>query len=566
MLMNKPLNTSYDSATLLALVPTLMADTHPDHVIPHLLQTLCQTFGWHCGEFWSLDSTTSTIHCTHRWCDRSLIDPDPLAHVPPSSIPCGTDAIGTLCETKTYVWLSDADTLRSHDSIPHHAAMQSGLLCPVLDNDSLMGILGFLSMVPRPYEEHVLQTIRQSSVYLAMFLCRQRALSVLTNHLSSATSETDRIHAQLLQARRIKDDFLAIISHELRTPIHTILGLSGALTDYAHGPLTDEQMRALVTIEQSSRHLLSHVNTMLDIVRIESGAMVPQHDVLPVELLCVSCLHAIRPYAESKQLSSSFTIDDPSTSVSADVRHLKQVLVSLLRNAVKFTPECHAIGLDVVTNPLESVITFTVWDEGIGIAADDQARLFQPFVQLDSSLSRHHEGVGLGLALVAGLISLHGGSLTLQSTPGVGSRFTVTLPTWPPFSPSSSISAPQPTYTCLLAASNQLAIDLMSHALAHLGAATIVCRHPDDILLAAIEHLPSHIFLDRQMMNLSTVLQSLRDHDRLQHLPRLVLATIALAHDRDACLADGATHYLAKPVGLHTLRQLLADASTVPSF
>jgi len=229
-------------------------------------------------------------------------------------------------------------------------------------------------------------------------------------------------------ANRAKSEFLATMSHELRTPLNAILGLSEALQEEVYGPLSERQLRSLRTIERSGRHLLSLINDILDVSKIESGKLELEIGPVSVESVSQASLGLIKQAAHEKRLRVSSTLDSAVTTIQADERRLKQILVNLLSNAVKFTPEGGEIGLEVVGDAEKEVVHFTVWDTGIGISPEEMARLFEPFVQLDSSLSRQHEGTGLGLALVSRLAELHGGSVTVESEVGQGSRFVVSLP------------------------------------------------------------------------------------------------------------------------------------------
>ena len=149
---------------------------------------------------------------------------------------------------------------------------------------------------------------------------------------------------------------------------------------------------------------------------------------VPVDGLCQSCLLFARKKAQRKRITVSLTLLQVPPLMQTDQRRLKQILLNLLGNAVKFTPEGKSIGLEVVGDAALRQVRFTVWDTGIGIEPGDREKLFHPFVQVDSRLSRQYEGTGLGLALVARLVGLMGGEVAVESEPGEGSRFTVTLP------------------------------------------------------------------------------------------------------------------------------------------
>lgn len=241
-------------------------------------------------------------------------------------------------------------------------------------------------------------------------------------------TERLRMEQELRRSEEHYRSFLATVSHELRTPLTGILGMAEALQAHVYGPLTDRQLRSLQIIEQSGRHLNGIINDMLDLSRLESSTL----DVHPVLCsaadLCQISLATVQPAAQEKRQEIEFTIRPESLQVTVDPQRFVQVLCHLLDNAVKFTPREGKLGLDACVSADGLNAEFCVWDTGIGIAPEAQARLFQPFTQVDARLSRTYGGAGLGLALVRRLVELHGGAVTLASEPGHGSRFTVIVP------------------------------------------------------------------------------------------------------------------------------------------
>jgi PAS domain S-box-containing protein len=235
---------------------------------------------------------------------------------------------------------------------------------------------------------------------------------------------------ELARALRVKDEFVASMSHELRTPLNAILVAAEVLGDQVVGPLNARQQRHISTIDVSGRHLLSLINDILDLSKIEADRMTLDLDDVLVDDLCRSCLLFVREQAARKNIAVSYTADPPAVRMTADVRRMKQMLINLLTNAVKFTPNGGRVSLEVRTSLPMGQIEFAVKDSGIGIAPPDMAKLFKPFVQIGSGVARQQEGTGLGLALVSRLARLHGGGVRVQSdgVPGQGSCFTLTLP------------------------------------------------------------------------------------------------------------------------------------------
>jgi PAS domain S-box-containing protein len=238
-----------------------------------------------------------------------------------------------------------------------------------------------------------------------------------------------RLIDELARVAQMKDEFLASVSHELRTPLNGILNLTELLRDQIYGPLNGRQERALATVEESGRHLLSLINDLLDLARLGAGQV--ELSLAPVSLnaLCQTSIKVIQTAAQKKKLHIYFTPDAAVETLLADELRLKQILINLLNNAVKFTPERGAIGLEILGQQTpEPTVQIVVWDTGIGIPPEAQEQIFRPFVQIDSRLARQHEGSGLGLALVQRMVEMHGGSIKVESQLQQGSRFLITLP------------------------------------------------------------------------------------------------------------------------------------------
>lgn len=235
---------------------------------------------------------------------------------------------------------------------------------------------------------------------------------------------------ELARAKRLQDEFLANMSHELRTPLNAILGMSENLLEVVFGKLNDRQIHAVQTIEQSGEHLLAIINDVLDLAKIEAGYLDLNCTPTLIGQLCKTSLNLIIPQAQKKNIQVKLNLD-PSLQdqrIELDERRIRQVLVNLLSNAIKFTPSQGAVILDVSMIEASHQLQFQVIDTGIGIAANDLLKLFQPFVQLDSDLNRRYEGTGLGLVLVKGIVELHQGSVSVTSTLGEGSCFVVQIP------------------------------------------------------------------------------------------------------------------------------------------
>lgn len=259
----------------------------------------------------------------------------------------------------------------------------------------------------------------------------QEERAQLAEHVAARTAELVNANRELSRALQGRNEFLTSVSHELRTPLNAIIGLTDALAEGVYGTLTDRQERSLHTVNQSGRQLLSIINDMLDVAKLEAGKVLLLPVSVPIEELGQSSLDVIRAEASFKGIRVRYRRDPRLTTIWGDSLRLKQILVNLLSNAVKFTNSNGEIGLEIDLNAAAEMVTFSVWDTGIGIAADDLPRLFQPFVQLDGRLNRQYGGTGLGLVIAKRLTELHHGSISVHSIVGQGSRFVVSLPSVP---------------------------------------------------------------------------------------------------------------------------------------
>ncbi|WP_181832719.1 sensor histidine kinase [Bosea caraganae] len=239
--------------------------------------------------------------------------------------------------------------------------------------------------------------------------------------------ERTRVHAELLKANDVKGQFLATVSHELRTPLNAIIGFSEMLGS-DHAALLDagKRLEYARIIHGSGHHLLDVVNTLLDVSKIESGAMTIEQEPLDLAAVAKDCCALMALRAEAGAVALEQVIGRDLQAMLGDKRALKQIVINLLSNAVKFTPAGGRVTLAVIRDG--GTIDLSVSDTGIGIAASDLPRLGDPFFQAKSSYDRAYEGTGLGLSVVRGLVGLHGGSLTVESAPGIGTRVSVRLP------------------------------------------------------------------------------------------------------------------------------------------
>ncbi len=386
------------------------------------------------------------------------------------------------------------------------------------------------------------------------------------------------INTELNHALRHKDEFLATMSHELRTPLNGILSFADLLIEQIAGSLNERQLRQVKHIETSGQHLLALINDILDLAKVESGHLDITIETHPVAVICESSLLFVREIAIRKHVQVSFVCQNTTSVMDTDARRLKQMLVNLLGNAVKFTPAGGQVRLEVAINAEREQIIFVVEDTGIGIAAEDLGLLFQPFMQIDNSLTRQHEGTGLGLSLVRRLANLMSGNVRIESAgPGQGSVVTLTLPWHPPVAPPPPPTRIEPASdpherttqnaVILLAEDNETTISAISEYLSAHGYEVVVARTGEEAIMQAIETRPDLIVMDIQMpvMDGLAATRQLRALPAFAAPPIIALTALAMPGDRERSLAAGVNAYLAKPVSLRTLLATIKTMLSPPS-
>ena len=308
------------------------------------------------------------------------------------------------------------------------------VLAPLRSGRKLVGVL---CVVPgSPFEADARAALEQAAPNLAIAGERESAhhnTRRLATEIRLTARRLEEVNTELDVAMRSKDQFLSNISHELRTPLNSIIGFTDLLLtqDLGGSPLSEQQRDFLDTVARNGRHLLELINELLDLQRIAAGRMDLRPE--PVDLAALLAETAGSVQAQAQQHRHALVVESPPDGlrVLADRGRVRQVLLNLLSNAIKFTPDGGRIILEATSANGGAAGRVAVTDSGIGIAPEDQAKLFQEFVQLDASASRKYEGTGLGLALSRRLIELHGGAIGVESEMGKGSTFWFTLPAAP---------------------------------------------------------------------------------------------------------------------------------------
>ena len=389
----------------------------------------------------------------------------------------------------------------------------------------------------------------------------------LAQKVEERTADLRLANTELVHAARMKEEFLASMSHELRKPLTGSLGLSEALKMKIYGELNPKQFDSIANIEKSGRHLLTLINDILDLSKVSAGMIDLDPGSVVIREVCRSSIQMVRQTAHDKQIKVNLEIAEGADEFEADERRLKQILVNLLSNAVKFTPDGGEVGLQVKGDAPNQRMLFTVWDHGIGIQPGDLARLFKPFTQLDSAFSRQYNGTGLGLSLVLKMVELHGGGVTVESQPGMGSRFSVTLP-WKKRLKAGEEALAQTGSLAdagegraapliLVVEDNQLYLDLLVDILAHSGYRVTTAQNGEEGIARARENRPDLILMDIQMPVLDgfQAARRIRSDPNLETVPIIALTALAMSGDREKCFEAGMNDYLSKPVNIDELKR-----------
>ncbi len=375
-------------------------------------------------------------------------------------------------------------------------------------------------------------------------------------------------NADLVQLNRLKDEFLACISHELKTPLTAILGLSNLLKGQSLGELNPRQARYARMVYQSGRQLMNVVNDIFDLTRLETGQLQLNLEVVKVKPLCDRAYEQALEVQKEKDTSFDpdtidFTLElEPGIeTLVADELRLFQMLVHLLSNALKFTQGNNKIGLRV--HRWEGWIAIIVWDTGIGIPFDSQHLIFQKFQQLESPLTRSFEGTGLGLVLTQRLARAHGGDISFVSKTGIGSEFTLLLPPTPP--PQRQYSGQkQPTGEAnrlvLIVEAVPQYIENLNNQLRDLGYRVAIARSGTEALEKARQLQPRIILLNPLLPLLSgwDVLTLLKADPKTQEIPVVIVATRAEKQQAQQHHANG---FLSLPVEPQPLEKICTSLS-----
>jgi len=474
------------------------------------------------------------------------------------------------------------------------------LVCPVSYQGRLIGVLALAtSAALTPRDQAFIERLGAQFAVALHNLGQLQELNLLAEQLRVRGEDIQVKNAELEKASRMKSEFLANMSHELRTPLNAVIGFSGLMKDGLAGDMNAEQLEYANDIHVSGKHLLSLINDILDLSKVESGHMPLELGAAEPSHVVTSAISLMREKASTQRIRLNALCPPGLGSLQLDLRKTKQVVYNLLSNAIKFTPEGGAVTLSMrrvaraevdgvleapdtrlfrpAERTLPTFLEIRVEDSGIGVAPDGLTRLFQPFVQIDSSLSREYAGTGLGLMMVKRLVELHGGGLMLRSVPNAGSTFTVWLPWRPagderpkaaqepaPPEPPEPLLPAEPAHPpgadaplILVVEDDPRAASLMRSQLESNGYRVEVARSAEDGLSRAGQLMPAALVLDIILPGRDgwDMLSQLKDQPDTGHIPVVIVSITAEARRG---FALGASQVLTKPVSKEDLLAALA--------
>jgi signal transduction histidine kinase/ActR/RegA family two-component response regulator len=378
-----------------------------------------------------------------------------------------------------------------------------------------------------------------------------------------------QVNEELRRLDQLKSEFLAMVSHELRTPLTAIIGYSRLLLRQAHGPLTPKQLEQQEAIFRSAQRLADLINDLLDVSRLEAGRVELSPRPTDARQVVQQVIGVLAPAARAKDIRIATTFPPDFPPVHADPTRLQQILVNLVGNAVKFTGTGGTV--DVTGGRQRNSVWIAIEDNGVGIARNELARIWDLFYQVESPLRRRHGGSGLGLTMVRRLVELHGGVVRAESEgEGHGSRFTFTLPVAEePIRVEPIEDAGLPLERVLSGRSVLIVEDekenqelLRAVVEDVLGGKASLCEDGERALGEAMDRVPDLILLDLMLPQVSgwEVARRLRQSPRTQSVPIIAVSALARPQEREAALHAGCDAYLAKPFTPDAMARVIAKA------
>ena len=451
----------------------------------------------------------------------------------------GEGMLGFAVQQQRPLNVSDATQDPRFKMLDQSRSPRSLIVQPLATPQRLVGAMTLSRQRVDPFTELDAAILKVITNQAAIAIDNGRLYEQLEAHLE----DLEAANAQIAEVSRLKSEFLANMSHELRTPLNAILGFSELLRDELAGKISDKQRKdCLDNIYNSGRHLLSLINDVLDLTKIEAGRMDLVYEEFTVESALREVLNVIHALAMKKEIEIQSTVEPTDLMLIADKNKVKQVLYNLLSNAIKFTPNGGRVQVRAGRQEGD-LLRIQVQDSGIGIPVEQQHKIFGAFYQVQSASNREYPGTGLGLALTKRLLELHGGSIEFESAPGQGTTFAAVLPLKP---------GPSKGNRVLVVEDNPSNLDLARMVLEGNGLVVDTASSGPEGLEKARHLRPDLILMDMQLPGVDglAVTRQLKADPATAHIKVVALTANALKGSEEQALAAGCSGYIAKPIEL----------------
>jgi len=560
-------------ATEHSITRTLAEAPGADVAFPSVLRIFCENLGALVACLWLLDDAGAELVPAFVETGKDVRNVSAfVSETRKLKIRRGVGIPGQVWQKGTPVWLPNTVRGPNHPRAELAASIgiHSGLGFPIMIGRQFHGVIEFFTSQPFRSDEHILNMFEAIGSEIGQFIQRKQAETDRENLLYREKA----LREQAETASRLKDEFLATVSHELRTPLNAVLGWAEMLHT---GKLDDDRKTdALATIYRNAKMQSQLIDDLLDASRLITGNL--RLNLSPVSVVSVieAALDIVRPAAKAKEITLNTDLVSPVNTVTCDAQRLQQMVWNLLTNAVKFTPNNGEIT--VSCGQEKNSVKIAVRDTGHGVAPDFLPFVFDRFRQADSSSTRSHDGLGLGLAIVRHLAELHGGSVSVESEGvGKGSTFSISLPV--STAAASLVVSPQQTKSngkveskradsrldgvrVMVVDDDADTCELIGFALERLGAEIRSERSVDEALSVISEWQPDVLLTDINMPETDgySFLARLKSEPSMgwPEIPAIAVTAMARPEDTQKALSAGFNYHIAKPIDFNELSDLIS--------
>jgi len=565
-------------ATEHAITRTLADAFNLETAVPAILQTFCEHMEADICCLWSLNEAGNTLSCTHIEHSGGADDYQSFMNETRRiNLTRGIGLPGHVWKKNAPVWLPN--TVRGEKypraSFAASVGLHSAIGFPIKITREFYGVIEFFTRRPLMPDQPLLNMLEAIGSEIGQFIQRKRVEAERENLLLREKALREKAEI----ASRLKDEFLATVSHELRTPLNAIIGWGQILQTGKLEP--QKQADALQTIFRNAKTQAQLINDLLDTSRLMTGNLLLNLSPTPLIPVVETAIDAVRPSAEAKEITFSTRYNSTIEKITCDPQRLQQIIWNLLTNAVKFTPNGGQVTITLEQS--KETIQIIVSDDGEGIAPDFLPFVFDRFRQADSSSTRKHNGLGLGLAIVRHLAELHGGSVSVTSEGhGLGAAFTVTLPlslmsdsSVKPLKEKTNGHKPSENSKTELRGIRVLIVDddadtceMLTFALNLLGAEAQASMSVSEAFVSIADWKPDILLTDINMPGEDgySLINKLRTSTPKKgaNIPAIALTALARPEDTEQALSAGFQLHLSKPVDIEELAEAIVNLAKKP--